>query len=104
MLLVRPLEPVPQDSVHAEKADQAETIQSMGQAWMLQRCSSEVWAQTTPPLIAEVVTERVRVWEPEPQEREHADQLVKPDTTQSTGQVWALQTRCSSRVGHVSPP
>jgi hypothetical protein len=47
--------PVPQDLVQAPYVDQAETLQSTGQAWVLQTRSSEV-GQASPPCLAEMST------------------------------------------------
>jgi hypothetical protein len=45
------LEPVPQDLVHRVKADQAETLQSTGQAWRLHTRSS-LSGHALPPCLA----------------------------------------------------
>ena len=101
--LVRYLVPTEQDLVQAVKADQPESLQSMGQAKVLQVGCSRRCTQPRPPKAAEVRTERVRVLVPVPQVLVQADQAVQRETLQSTGQAWRLQTRSCSE-GHSSPP
>ena len=77
-------EPVPQVLVQADQADQAETLQSTGQAWRLQvRSCSE--GHSSPPWAAAVFTTKVRDWTPVPQDLEQAVQEFQ-DSTQSMGQ------------------
>ena len=63
----------------------------MGQdcALQLRECLRE--AQLAPPWAAELMTERVRSWEPVPQDLVQEDQAPQPDTLQSMGQAKVLQ-------------
>jgi hypothetical protein len=97
------LEPVPQDLVQAPYLDQPETLQSMGQAYVLQVVVELKPGQPTPPLAVAVTTERVLVLEPVPQDLVQASYLDQPETLQSMGQACMLHTR-DSLVGHASPP
>ena len=85
--LVRNLVPVPQVLEQAPKADQPESLQSMGQAKVLQLGCSRRWGQATPPKAVEVMTERVLVLVPVPQVLVQADQADQAETLQSTGQA-----------------
>ena len=100
---VRSWEPVPQDLVQEDQAVQPETLQSMGQDCALQLRECLRPTQPMPPKAAELMTERVRSWTPVPQDLVQEDQVDQPETLQSTGQLWVLQTRSISD-GHSSPP
>ena len=89
--------PVPQVLVQAPKAPQAETTQSMGQAWVLQSVSSVRVGQALPPLATAVVTTLNRFLVPAPQLTEQTLQADQAETTQSTGQAWVLHSRPSWR-------
>lgn len=56
-----------------------------------------------PPEIGARVT-RVRVWMPVPQERVQEVQVPQASTSQSTGHLWALQSRVWVAEGQVTPP
>jgi hypothetical protein len=86
-------EPAAQDKVHALKAPQPETWQSTGHAWALQAWNSDSAGQVTPPNALCTLTPRWRVWVPEPQLLEQADQAAHWLTTQSIGQAVVLQDR-----------
>jgi hypothetical protein len=62
------LEPVPHDLVQAPKADQPETLQSMGQRKVLQVVEEESTGHTTPPRATAVTIDRALVLEPVPQD------------------------------------
>jgi hypothetical protein len=66
------LDPVPHVLVQRPYLDQPETLQSIGQAKVLQFLFSAVDGQFTPPYAALVRTERVRRFVPVPQVFEHA--------------------------------
>jgi hypothetical protein len=92
--------PVPQVLEHSENAVQPEIWQSTGQACALHCCVLEAAAQLLPPCWAATTTERVEVWEPEPQEREQMLNSDQSDCTQSIGQATVLQVWDSVKVGH----
>jgi len=78
-------------------------LQSTGQAKVLQLLDQLKEEQALPPLAVAVTMERTLVLEPVPQDLVQVPNLDHPDTTQSTGQAWVLQTR-SSNEGQASPP
>merc|ERR550514_909180 len=84
---VRVLEPVLQVWVQAEKADQGETLQSTGQALVLQGLTTRVLAQPRPPKTDWTMTERVLKVVPEPQVLVQGVKAVQVDMTQSIGQA-----------------
>jgi hypothetical protein len=100
---LRPWVPVPQVTLHADHADHPDCRQSAGHAWVLQDRASLVEPHALPPLCAATLMRRARVWAPVPQVTEHAPYADHADSAQSTGQAWALHTRCSSS-GHSAPP
>ena len=77
--------PVAQVAVHAVKAVQADTRQSMGQKKVLQVLMPLVILQAAPPKAAVVMVERERFLVPEPQVAEHAVKAVQLVTLQSIG-------------------
>ena len=79
--------PPPHDLEQAVQAPQADTAQSIGQAWLLHDCSSVKDGQPLPPNAAATLTERDAVCTPPPQEREQVDHADHEPTTQSTGQL-----------------
>jgi hypothetical protein len=95
--------PVPQDWEQLEKVDQAESLQAMGQNWVLHWAVSVRPGQALPPWAAARVTVRVRCLEPVPQVLEQLENAPQAETRQSTGQAWALQTR-SWVKGQLAPP
>jgi hypothetical protein len=102
--LVRYMVPVPQDLVQLLKVDQLESLQSMGQANLLQVVVEERVGQSLPPYFWSVETTRVLIFMPlVPQVAEQEAYPVHAVTTQSMGQGCLLQTRSIS-VGHSSPP
>jgi hypothetical protein len=104
MDLERVWTPPPQSWEQVEKAVQPERTQSMGQACVLQVLEAEGVGQVTPPLAAEVTTERVLVWEPVPQDLVHAPYLDQPETLQSMGQAYVLQVVVELKPGQPTPP
>jgi hypothetical protein len=90
--LERVCTPPPQSSEQADQVFQPDTTQSTGHENVLQRDEDLSFSQRTPPLAAEMTTDRVLVFEPPPQV---AVQELKEDhseTLQSTGQAKLLQT------------
>ena len=57
----------------------------------------------TPPKLAGVTTDLLRVWIPPSHDLEHVLHADHPETLQSMGQEKVLHTRCSE-LGHSSPP
>merc|ERR1719161_2257754 len=98
------LEPVPQDMVQLVNADQLETLQSTGQAKVLQVLYSLVRGQPTPPWALVVRTERLRRLVPVAQVAEQLVKAVQADTLQSTGQAKVLQALELPRAGQATPP
>ena len=75
------LDPVPQVFVHAPYGDQLDTLQSFGQAKVLQPEGKESWAeQIKPPCEAMLTTERVLVLDPVPHDFVQAPYADQPDT------------------------
>jgi len=60
-------------SEQPKKADQPDTLQSMGQRLVLQGLALESAGHATPPFLTSVITERVLVLEPVPQDLEHGE-------------------------------
>jgi hypothetical protein len=87
-----------------DQADQVETTQSTGQAWLLQDCIFALAPQAMPPWAAAVVTVRVLVWEPPPQVEVQADQAAHWDCTQWTGQTLLLHSWVSVDTPQALPP
>jgi hypothetical protein len=97
-------EPVPQVLEHVDQLVKAETSQCTGQGPSVQDWASLREGQSSPPKAAGVAMERVRLWEPAPQDLEHAVQEVKEDTSQSTGQESMLHCWVAALVGQALPP
>jgi hypothetical protein len=104
MLRVLVCLPEPQVLVQAAQADQPDTLQSTGQAAVLQL---RLWSrdrQSTPPKAGLTSTLRRRAWVPEAQDLEQAAHAPHTETTQSMGQLWVLQVLESPRLGQATPP
>jgi hypothetical protein len=102
--LARVWTPPPQSSEQADQAVQPESLQSIGQAKVLQDLALPVLGQARPPWAVAVKTERLRNLVPVAQVLE---QLVKADqleTLQSTGQAKVLQALELPRAGQATPP
>jgi hypothetical protein len=97
------LEPEPQVFVHASYFDQPETLQSVGQAKVLQSALTERVRHTTPPWATSVMMERDLVLVPNPQVLVHDPYPDHPETTQLTGQAKVLQAEVNVILGHLSP-
>jgi hypothetical protein len=91
--------PVPQDLLHADHAPNDDTTQCSAHAWSLQLRASRRCGHSTPPKLTSVTGLRVRSCEPVPHDLVHVDQALYSDSTQSSGQLFALQLRDSSRYG-----
>jgi hypothetical protein len=91
--------PAPHDLLHVDQALNDETVQCSGHACSLQLRASRRLEHSTPPKLTSVAMLRERSCEPPPHDRVHVDQALYSDTTQSTGQLLALQSRDSSRYG-----
>ena len=76
----------------------APTLQSMGQACVLQEPLSTVPGHLLPPCFGST-TVRVREREPLPQERVHFVQTPHLPTMQLMGHWWSLQSLASSSSG-----
>jgi len=98
------LEPVPQVAEQAVKAVQEVTLQSMGQAKVLQVFTLEVLGQATPPWAAAFTTERERFLVPVAQVAEQALKADQEDTLQSMGQAKVLQATAMLKAGQTAPP
>jgi hypothetical protein len=98
------LEPVAQVTEHAVKAVQEVTLQSMGQAKVLQVFTLEVLGQATPPWAAAFTTERERFLVPVAQVAEQAPKADHPETLQSMGQAKVLQATDMLKDGQAAPP
>merc|ERR1719454_1715947 len=96
------LRPVPQDLVQAPYLDQPETLQSMGQAWVLHTRDSLV-GHSSPPCLAAMSTAYVRDWTPVPQDLEQAVQAFQ-ECSQSMGQGWVLQFCSAVETPQAAPP
>jgi len=96
--------PEPQVRLQADQADQALTTQSTAQLCSLQLRVTERAGQATPPKAEVVVTSRVWLWDPLPQERLQVDQADQADTTQSMGHAWVLQAWDWASSGQTAPP
>lgn len=72
------------------QAFQEARSQSTGQAWLLHTTMPYLEGQALPPYTG-AVKERVRVWEPPPQEWVHSSKPPQVPTSQSTGHLWWLQ-------------
>ena len=95
--------PVPHDLVHVDHALKADVAQWTGQGPWLHGCVSAVCGQALPPCRGAVLT-RLRDWKPAAHDVEHVDQALNETSTQSTGQLWALQARVSAECGQALPP
>jgi hypothetical protein len=62
----------------------------------LQLRASRTFGHSTPPKLTSVTGLRERSCEPTPHDMEQVDQALYSDTTQSSGQLFALQSRVSS--------
>jgi hypothetical protein len=101
-LVLRP--ELPQVLVHPAKPVQAETLQSMGQAWRLQ---VRVWrseVQEAPPWATLVTTDLVRNMVPVPQDLVQLLKVDQLESLQSMGQANLLQATVWTTVGHATPP
>ncbi len=85
---VRDCEPLPHVLEHVDQEDQVLTLQSTGQPWVLQFSTTESGRQEAPPLLACIVTVRLRDRSPLPQEREQLVHGLQLLSTQSTGHPW----------------
>jgi hypothetical protein len=100
---LRFLVPVAQVLVQALKAVQAETLQSMGQAKVLQVLMELKMGQARPRKAAATTVERVRFLVPVAQVAEQAVKADQRETLQSTGQPKVLQVLCSFCMGQATP-
>ena len=98
------LEPVPQVAEQAVKAVQEVTLQSMGQAKVLQVFTLEVLGQATPPWAAAFTTERERFLVPVAQVAEQALKADQPETLQSMAHAKALQVWVERLMPQPAPP
>jgi hypothetical protein len=98
------LEPVPQVAEQAVKAVQEVTLQSMGQAKVLQVFTEVRTGQAEPPSEAELITERERFLVPEAQVAEQALKAVQEETLQSMGQAKVLHDLMPAITGQPAPP
>jgi hypothetical protein len=98
------LEPVPQVAVQAVKAVQEVTLQSMGQAKVLQVFTEVNTGQDAPPSAAAFTTERERFLVPVAQVAEQAPKAVHAETLQSMGQAKVLQDLMPPITGQPTPP
>jgi hypothetical protein len=101
---VRVVMPPPHNSEQVAHSLQLESLQSIGQAKVLQDLALDNIGQATPPWAAVVKSERERFLVPVPQVAEHevkADQAV---TLQSMGHPKILQARVLERTGQATPP
>jgi hypothetical protein len=96
MLRLRDCAPPPHDLLHADHALNDDTAQCSGQACSLQLRASRRFGHSTPPKLTSVTGLRERSCEPTPHDMEQVDQALYSDTTQSSGQLFALQSRVSS--------
>jgi hypothetical protein len=94
------VDPVPQDWVHWENALQPLTRQSSGHGCQLHLCV--VTLQALPPCAAGTSIVISRVVVPVPQDLVHEVQPIGV-LSQSTGQVWALQSWVNARTGQALP-
>jgi len=98
------LEPVPQVAVQAVKAVQEVTLQSMGQAKVLQVFKEAKAGQATPPWAAATTTERERFLVPVAQVAEQALKADQPETLQSMAQAKELQVWVERLMPQPAPP
>ena len=96
--------PVPQVAVHAVKAVQADTRQSIGQWKVLQVLIDLVVGQEAPPKAPGVTTERLRCLVPVAQVAEHGVKADQLDTLQSTAHWKLLQVADALKDGQPWPP
>jgi hypothetical protein len=97
-------EPEPQVAVQALKAVQAVTLQSMGQAKVLQVLMLVATGQAMPPWAFVFNTERERFLVPEPQVAEQAEKADQLENLQSMGQAKVLQDLMLAATGQAMPP
>jgi hypothetical protein len=91
-------------AVQAVKAVQEVTLQSMGQAKVLQVFTEVRTGQEEPPSAAELITERERFLVPEAQVAEQALKAVQEETLQSMGQAKVLHDLMPAMTGQPTPP
>ena len=91
------LEPVPQVLEQEEYLVHMETLQSMGQAKVLQVVVWRSDGQAAPPCWTALMTDLVRYLVPVPQVLEQAENLDQPESLQSMGHAKVLQLGCSRR-------
>ena len=96
--------PPPQFSEQVPQAVQPETLQSMGQAKVLQVLYSLSMGQVTPPWMAELRTERLRFLVPVAQVLVQALKAVQAVILQSMGQAKVLQVLMVLTMGQAAPP
>jgi hypothetical protein len=100
---LRDLTPVPQVLVQELQEFQACT-QSMGQGWVLQLSRAIRVGQATPPLAAELMTERVLELTPPPHFSVQVEERPQWETLQSTGQPKVLHLALAVSLGQATPP
>ena len=98
------LEPVAQVAVQAVKAVQEVTLQSMGQAKVLQDFTVFIAGQSTPSKEAATTTERERFLVPVAQVAEQALKADQPETLQSMAHAKALQVWVERLMPQPAPP
>ena len=91
------LEPVPQVLEQEEYLVHMETLQSTGQAKVLQVVVWRSDGQEAPPCWTALMTDLVRYLVPVPQVLEQAPKADQPESLQSMGQPKVLQLGCSRR-------
>jgi hypothetical protein len=101
---LRRLVPVAQVLEQLVKADQLETLQSTGQAKVLQALELPRAGQATPPCWAAVSTERLRDLAPVAQDLEQLPKADHSETLQSMGQAKVLQVWSCLVMGQETPP
>jgi hypothetical protein len=98
------LTPPPHFSVQVERPDQLVTLQSMGQAKVLQSRVLPRVGQATPPWAGWLITERDLDLRPVPQVLVQDRKGVHLETLQSMGQAWRLQVRVWRSEVQEAPP
>ena len=93
-----------QDLVQVVNLDQPEILQLTGQARQLQVVVKLRAPTDLPPWAGALMTERVRVLEPEPQDLVQALNLDQAETLPSMGHLWELQARAERKPEQPRPP
>ena len=99
----RVLVPWPHDVLHALQSPQADSMQSAGHLWVLQRFVSTSAPHGLPPNACAVTMPRRRLLSPPPHDIVHGLHALNTEVTQSTGHGSSLHARACDAKGHTLP-